>query len=66
MTNYERMKNSSEDEMASAIAVLMAYAATDEADRDDWNMLAMSRDRYRAWLLDVWMKKDCGSEKEEK
>ena len=64
MTNYDRMRNASEDEMASAIAILMAYAATD--DVDDWNILALSRDMYRKWLLDVWMKKDFGSEKEEK
>ena len=64
MTNYERMKNASEDEMASAIAVLMAYVATD--DEDDWNSLALRRDRYKKWLLDAWMKKDCGSEQEEK
>lgn len=64
MTNYDMMRNASEDEMASAIAVLMAYVATD--DIDDWNSLALSRDMYRKWLLDVWMKKDCGSEKEKK
>ena len=64
MTNYDRMRNASEDEMASAIAILMAYATTD--DMDDWNSLALSRDMYKKWLLDVWMKKDFGSEKEEK
>lgn len=50
--------------MASAIAVLMAYVATD--DEDDWNSLALNRDMYKKWLLNVWMKKDYGSEKEEK
>lgn len=64
MTNYDRMRNASEDEMASAIAVLMAYVATD--DEDDWNSLALNRDMYKKWLLNVWMKKDYGSEKEEK
>lgn len=64
MTNYDRMRNASEDEMASAIAILMAYVSTD--DMDDWNSLALSRDMYKKWLLDVWMKKDFGSEKEEK
>lgn len=63
MTNYDRMRNASEDEMASAIAILMAYVSTD--DMDDWNSLALSRDMYKKWLLDVWMKKDFGSEKEE-
>ena len=48
MTNYDRMRNASEDEM------------------DDWNSLALSRDMYKKWLLDVWMKKDFGSEKEGK
>lgn len=61
MTNYDRMRNASEDEMASAIAILMAYVSTD--DGDDWNSLALNRDKYKKWLLDVWMKKDCGSEK---
>ena len=64
MTNYDRMRNASEDEMASAIAILMAYVSTD--DMDDWNSLALSRDMYKKWLLDVWMKKDFGSEKEGK
>ena len=64
MTNYDRMRNASEDEMASAIAILMAYVSTD--DIDDWNSLALSRDMYKKWLLDVWMKKDFGSEKEKK
>ena len=63
MTNYDRMRNASEDEMASAIAILMAYVSTD--NMDDWNSLALSRDMYKKWLLDVWMKKDFGSEKEE-
>ena len=63
MTNYDRMRNASEDEMASAIAILMAYVSTD--DMDDWNSLALSRDMHKKWLLDVWMKKDFGSEKEE-
>lgn len=45
MTNYDRMRNASED---------------------DWNSLALSRDMYKKWLLNVWMKKDYGSEKEEK
>ena len=63
MTNYDKMRNASEDEMASAIAILMAYVSTD--DMDDWNSLALSRDMYKKWLLDVWMKKDFGSEKEE-
>lgn len=48
MTNYDRMRNASEDDM------------------DDWNSLALSRDMYKKWLLDVWMKKDFSSEKEEK
>lgn len=64
MTNYDRMNNASEDEMDSAIAILMAYVSTD--DIDDWNSLALSRDMYKKWLLDVWMKKDLGSEKEKK
>lgn len=64
MTNYDRMRNASEDEMASAIAILMAYVTTD--DMDDWNSLALSRDMYKKWLLDVWMKKDFSSEKEGK
>ena len=64
MTNYDRMNNASEDEMDSAIAILMAYVSTD--DIDDWNSLALSRDMYKKWLLDVWMKKDFGSEKEKK
>ena len=63
MTNYDKMRNASEDEMASAIAILMAYVSTD--DMDDWNSLALSRDMYKKWLLDVWMKKDFDSEKEE-
>ena len=64
MTNYDRMNNASEDEMDSAIAILMASVSTD--DIDDWNSLALSRDMYKKWLLDVWMKKDFGSEKEKK
>ena len=64
MTNYDRMNNASEDEMDSAIVILMAYVSTD--DMDDWNSLALSRDMYKKWLLDVWMKKDFGSEKEKK
>ena len=64
MTNYDRMNNASEDEMDSAIAILMAYVSTN--DIDDWNSLALSRDIYKKWLLDVWMKKDFGSEKEKK
>lgn len=64
MTNYDRMRNASEDEMTFAITILMAYAITD--DMDDWNSLALNRDRYKKWLLDVWMKKDFGSEKEKK
>ena len=64
MTNYDRMNNASEDEMDSAIAILMAYVSTN--DMDDWNSLALSRDMYKKWLLDVWMKKDFGSEKEKK
>ena len=64
MTNYDRMNNASEDEMDSAIAILMAYVSTN--DIDDWNSLALSRDMYKKWLLDVWMKKDFGSEKEKK
>ena len=51
MTNYDRMNNASEDEMDSAIAILMAYVSTD--DIDDWNSLALSRDMYKKWLLDV-------------
>ena len=64
MMNYDRTRNASEDETASAIAVLTAYATTD--DKDGWNVLALTRDVYSKWLLDVWTKKDCGSEKEEK
>lgn len=58
MTNFERLQTCSREELASSIAALMAYVAVDEADLDDWSVVALLRDRYKAWLLNVWLKKE--------
>ena len=59
MTNLERLQTCSQEELASSIAALMAYVAVDEADLDDWSVVALLRDKYKAWLLNVWLKKEC-------
>lgn len=65
MTNFERLKNGTEEQVASAIAMLMAEAAVNEEDREDWNLLALHRDRYKAWLLRSWLKIDHSSPSED-
>lgn len=51
MTNYERLKNSSKEEMAAIIGELMAYAKMDDIERDDWNLFTLNRDLYKNHVL---------------
>lgn len=58
MTNYERIKNESLDEMALTIGTIIAKVVT--KDENNFNEFVLNRDVYINWLKE-WLAFDRGA-----